>query len=211
MILRKSSSIKIAINDRYMGKYKDGRWVPLIALQDLICTNCGREIEDETFSYEYEDGRALYCRECFYKLFDGCNCCGAYYPLENIRLTDDGYKICNYCWDNNVQYCECCDGFFYKIVVYYGQDIKGQEISVCKNCLDESIYQCDGCGRFILANQGHWFIEVNDHIYCKDCFIERYVCDDCGAVLRVGECDLCYEIEYLMTFEYYDENMEILN
>jgi len=132
-----------------------------------------------------------------------CEFCGEVIEGE-VYHNNYGDSYCEYCFDDNYIYCDCCEeyqdkeGAVYCNCQYY-----------CENCAGEYLERCEECGEYVLERE--CTEDRHGDYYCEDCADrELAYCECCGeyhycadivqqvdGVVYVGECltDNCFECE----------------
>jgi len=159
--------------------------------EKLICSDCGKEIEDNNF-YTLDNGDII-CQECFEDNYFICEDCGSIVHLDYYYYTSDDKRICESCYENNYFTCTGCGEIHPRSEEIYTADT---EESYCLNCADNGlIHQCDDCGEWY-ADEGHFQILNNGD----------WICDNCLYDSGYGCCESCGEWDYSDNLCWSDED-----
>ena len=95
----------------------------------------------------------------------------------NWKTTDDGYKLCNDCYENATTCDNCGD--------VYRDDYSILAIAdgghICEHCYNENYFTCNCCDEIYHNNNAN---ETVDGLVCDSCYTEYYVCcDHCGEAV----------------------------
>lgn len=104
-----------------------------------------------------------------------CSHCGEIMFANDSYMTADDYVLCQYCFDNETQYCDRCQQVYYDTEMHETD----RDNWVCDSCADEMTV-CDHCG--ILIENNYYYAEDTGRYFCEDCRDNGYVeyCNDCG-------------------------------
>jgi len=91
---------------------------------------------------------------------------------ECLLTTCDKW-LCEDCWKDNVQECDCCGDNY-----YHTEMDSIAYLNYCSSCL-ESHFQCESCRRFTSNSERH---DTLDHrILCDSCYDDVWCeCSECG-------------------------------
>lgn len=106
-----------------------------------------------------------------------CEYCLEFHFKSEAQTTEDGYELCEYCWENATTYCPYCNG-----VYLYDTDFRETTDGdlICESCAD-NYSTCYDCGRVIVGGASEYYAEDTGHTYCGDCAEDRVTyCDGCG-------------------------------
>lgn len=93
-----------------------------------------------------------------------CQLCEQLEDEDNKNKTEDGYIICNDCYENDTWYCEDCENTFTTNEDYTSINDR----YICDECRNENYIECTDCCS--------WFSE-DDTYYCDSC--DTRLCSPC--------------------------------
>jgi hypothetical protein len=112
-----------------------------------------------------------------------CTCwdCGEGFGGDPYYYND--HTLCEYCYENNYGYCECCDSTVPTDDLYYIEDL---DCHYCSACLGDT-FTCVHCdNRFHIESEEG--TTEHDEFVCTDCALRHYsVCDHCEHLYPNGD------------------------
>jgi len=101
----------------------------------VLCVHCGKEVKKNSMT---NYGNKFFCENCADDWTE-CHECGDAVQLDDSRTTNDGYHICEHCYDRYYFTCYDCGEIFHEDNGYWNGDNH-----YCSSCNDN--HECD-CGR----------------------------------------------------------------
>jgi hypothetical protein len=127
----------------------------------MICSDCGREIDEEDAININGD---YYCHECVRY----CDHCGEYVREEDGQYIDNlNIDVCDYCLERYYRRCDDC-GDWQR--AYDMTDVSNDSAYtwICETCID-NYTQCATCDEWLKNDDIQC---INDEYYCSDCAAE---------------------------------------
>lgn len=145
-----------------------------------LCATCGKFLqagEVHTRHHRY------YCEEHLPEVeYRECADCGEEYDVEEMRINNDGERVCRECWSDHYIYCHLCDNPVHTDGTHY---LEREDIDVCDHCYEHSdrLRTCPDCDERMLRAHMN-YVERIDAYVCTDCYDELYTtCPACQATV----------------------------
>lgn len=147
-----------------------------------VCEHCHERCEDTWAVHDAEGNTVLVCETCLDRHYRRCECCGEYYPLEDMTFLSNGEYACGSCLDENYSRCDECGEYVPNGYLYPALDSEGYEISICDSCRDYHYAECPDCESCVHNDD---FVEVknadgNSVWVCSNCAENYGACDEEG-------------------------------
>ena len=98
---------------------------------DRVCSDCGRELEEDEELIYIEEYDKYVCQECFEEHYVECEDCGRIVHEDDIHNVEGGDRsVCDSCFDN-YYYCADCGEYYYSDNMYYDEDT---DEYYCEDC-----------------------------------------------------------------------------
>ena len=216
-----SFAAKISIREDHKEDYHSfevGRYGLCIKCADLTseglyCDNCRENLEtcedceervhsDDLCMVHGSDGYERYvCVDCRDSNYSCCECCGEYYPTDDMHETANGNYVCTDCRDEHYKECEECGELYDKDDMHCAIDRHGYEVWVCDECSDNYYETCPDCGTLVhsdkMCNVADRYNEPSR--VCDSCRDDDYIeCENCreyyhDSLIKNGLCPECRE------------------
>lgn len=131
---------------------------------EKICQDCGRIIEEGSWSCEYR-GEPL-CEDCYSDNYYTCEKCGEIISAENVHYIDDT-TLCDDCFEYDYRACACCGDFIHRHNTYSSADG-----DICEYCNNEYYVECYQCGSVIHMDNAT-YDDYQEEWYCDECYENR--------------------------------------
>ena len=146
-----------------------------IGAANVICTSCGGTLDDAEYPF---------CSDCCDIDRDYCSNCGCRIDYDEGYTMDNGDRLCDACYDALGEYCEDCDGYYYKDDMTW---VDSEEKYVCDYCLDHYYSWCEHCEQYFYRDNVSFYI-VDGEQWCQDCVDEDAVyCANCEKYTNADE------------------------
>lgn len=135
------------------------------------CSWCGVVIDEDSASYDVNDGNEVICHNCYTNAVE-CEDCNRLYPegdIHRLRMADDSVRtVCEGCMDNYAE-CSGCGHWIDKEDDYSHYSESDSEW-YCEDCYNDRFTCCDNCGEEIYRDDVY---EYHGDYYCEYCYNER--------------------------------------
>lgn len=149
-----------------------------------VCYECGKDLYDNEFAYDFGDGNHFLCKACY----NTCSMCEATMNDNEGQIVKGYGKICDNCY----KHIDICDNCGMTINLEYEESYKVSYGTYCENCYidlnasntsdvpaDTSIsYYCDWC-----ENPVYTYDEQHN-------YYDSYLCSDCYTMAQNIDEDL---------------------
>lgn len=127
-------------------------------MEKLTCTNCGKVVESEEYSFNGN----VYCEKCFSASFSCCEECGEVRAREDLNWILYGNRtLCDHCLSCYYTRCNECGRYERDDDIVTTSNF----IHICQRCYEEDYFTCYACGE----------------VFPMDEYAEDGLCNSCYA------------------------------
>lgn len=161
-----------------------------------MCYECGKDLYDNEFAYDFDDGNNFLCKTCY----NTCGMCKSTMNNNKGHIIKCYAKICDNCY----KHIDICDNCGMPINLEYEESYKDSYGTYCENCYD-NITTCGNCGCKIHNNEIYKIKEAGI-LVCLDCYNDLTNSSTNNSTEDSSisyYCDICSNPVYTYDEQYY--------